>query len=351
MRARTLRVGSEPIERALGSVLASDARGERGPVVLRKGTRLKDEHRAQLAALRGATLHLVELDEGELAQDEVARRLARAIAGPGVLVDQPRQGQVRLRAAVRGLLRVRAEAVAAVNRLSPLLCFTLAGGQVVVEGDEVAGTKSAALATPERTLAQAEAAVAREAPVLEIAPFQRRRIGVLVTDRLEPKSRALVVEAIRRKIAWFGSELLAVSDVTHERDAVAQALRDFLGEGADLLLVSGANALDPLDPALMALTSLGGGVERAGVPAHPGSMVWVGEIASVSVLGIATCAGFGKNTSLDLLLARTLAGEEAARAADELGHGGLVEGPSAAAWFPPYQRVVNVTRIEEPAEA
>ena len=353
MRARRLRVGGEPIERAMGSILAADAHGSDGHVVLRKGTRLGAAHRAALAALAaldGVTLHLVDPEEGELEQDDVARRLARALAGPGAEAEEPAQGQARVRAARRGLLRVRGDAVRAINGLAPLLCFTRPSGQVVFEGDDIAGMKSAALVTSETTLREAEA-IARGVPVLEVATFARRRVAVLVTDRLEATGRAMVAEAVRRKIVWFGSELLGVSEVAHEREAVQGQLRARLAEGADLLLVSGANSLDPLDSVFEAIAGLRGRVDRTGVPAHPGSMVWVGDVSGTPVLGIATCAGFGKNTALDLLLARVLAGGDPARAADELGHGGLVEGPTAIAWFPPYDRGAERAAVKEPAKA
>lgn len=341
MRARAFRVGESPIERALGSLLAADARGGDGRVALRKGIVLGEAHRTALAELSGHELHLVDLEEGELRQEEVAARLARAIAGAGTQVQEPEQGQSRVRAARRGLVRVRSAAVRALNGLPGLLCFTVPDGQVVLEGDEVAGSKATRLATPEPVVAEAEA-IARDAgDVVAVAPFARRRVAVLVTDRLEAKGRGLVVAAVRHKLAWYGCELVGLSETLHAADAVARQLRADLAAGADLLLVSGANALDPLDPVFVAIASLGGAVLRTGVPAHPGSMVWVARLGDAPVLGIATCSGFGKNTALDLLLARVLAGEDPGGAADELGHGGLAEGPAAAPRFPPYERATR----------
>ncbi len=338
MQARAFRLVVNSVERAFGSVLAADARSPSGDVVLRKGTALGPVHRSALDALVGIELHLVDLDEGELTQDEVARRLARAVAGPGTKTDEPRQGQVRVRAATRGLLRVNEHAVRAVNALELLLCFTQPDGHVVLEGDEVAGVKGASLATPERLVMEAEELAAGEAPLVAVVPFLPRRARVLVTDRLEPKSRALVAQAVRRKLAFYGSRVLEVTEVAYAREAVAAWLGAAIGSGTDLVLVSGANSLDPLDPVLLAIGDVGGEVSRPGVPAHPGSMVWVGTVGHITALGIATCAGFGKNTSLDVLLARLLAGEEPGRAVDELGHGGFLEGPGADSRFPPYDR-------------
>lgn len=337
MRARLVRLAEERLDGVFGGILATDLRDGTGRPVLRKGTRLGERHRSDLVARAGSVVHLVELDAGEVEQDEVARRLARAIAGAGAAADAPVQGQVRVRATCRGLLRVDSGAVARINARPPLLCFTRPSGQILLAGDEVAGTKSASLATPERTLRDAEREAAAT-PVVSVSTFQRRRIAVVMTDRLQPRGRALMADAIRRKIAWFGSAVVGLAEIEHEAVAIEQELRASLGRGAELVLLSGANSLDPLDAVFDGVRAAGGTIERTGVPAHPGSMVWIGTIGPATVLGIATCAGFGKDTALDLLLARVLAGERAVTAADELGAAGLVEGPTARAWFPPYER-------------
>jgi len=338
VRARAVVVTEATVADALGGVLAADARTGDGRVALRKGTLLRDAQRTTLGDLTGVELHLIDLEPGELGQDDAARRLAHALAGPGTGAEAPEQGQARVRATRRGLLRVRVEVIGALNGMAPLLCFTQPDGSVVLEGDDVAGAKAASLGTPGRVLAEAEALIGSAGPPLEVAPFVARRAFVVATERLERRGREMVVAAVRRKIGWYGSALLEVAEVPHQRAAVAAALRQAVEAGADLLLVSGANALDPLDPALAALADLGGEVLRTGVPAHPGSMVWCGRLGAMPVLGIATCAGFGKNTALDLILPRVLAGADLASAIAAIGHGGLAEGPAAAARFPPYDR-------------
>ncbi|MEK7863752.1 MAG: hypothetical protein AAB295_10885, partial [Chloroflexota bacterium] len=155
MRARVFDPVREAPERAFGSILAADVHGSGDHATLRKGMRFSDADRSTLAALPGP-VHLVDLEPDELEQDAVARRLALAAAGPGTRADEPAQGQARIRAAARGLLRVRADAVEAVNRLHPLLLFTAGDGAVVAEGDDVAGAKSASLATREQLVAEAE---------------------------------------------------------------------------------------------------------------------------------------------------------------------------------------------------
>lgn len=338
MRARAVVVSEATIAGMRGAIIAADARSPDGRVALRKGTALGEAHRSALVTLAGREIHVVELAPAELPQDDAAERLAAALAGPGVRAERPEQGQARLRADLRGVLHVRSETIRALNGLSPLLCFTQPDGQVVLEGDEVAGVKSASLATPERTVELAEELIRSTGAALTVRPFARRRAHVVATERLEPRGREMVIGSVERKLSWYGTTLAGVAEVAHEASAVASAFQAALAGDADLVLVSGANPLDPLDPVLVALGREGGGVRSAGVPAHPGSMVWVGQLRGLPVLGVATCAGFGKNTALDLLLPRVLAGEDPASAAAEIGHGGLAEGAAAAGRFPPYDR-------------
>src|SRR5437868_12140743 len=72
---------------------------------LRKGTVLGEEH---LQRVREAgEVHLVELERGDVHEDEAASRLAAAIAGPGLEPTPAMQSQVRLVSARRGLVRVK----------------------------------------------------------------------------------------------------------------------------------------------------------------------------------------------------------------------------------------------------
>lgn len=348
MRARSVSVDGATADALRGAIVAADTRAADGTIVLRKGGRIGNDA-AALERLRGREIHVIQLDPGELTQDEAADRLARALAGRGTAPAPAAQGQARLRATVRGVLRVRPEAVRAVNDSPPLLFFTHLDGQAVAEGDEVAGVKSAALATP-RTLVSAVEAGLQSAGAVRVEGFRPHDVLLVVTERLEARGRGLVIDAIRKKLAWYGSTLAQVAEVAHDRDAVRAALALVAGPHAaapvtrsgdagaapqpGLVLVSGANPLDPLDPAIVALRELGGEVLRTGVPGHPGSMAWVGRLRSATVLGVATCSGFGKDTALDLVLARVLAGEPPDEAVSAIGYGGLLEGPAGAARYP-----------------
>jgi len=232
----------------------------------------------------------------------------------------------------RGLLRVDAALVGKINSLSGVALFTLYDGQAVDVGEEVAGCKVTPVAVPEQVVREA-AYLAVEHRVFELLPFRPRRTAIVVTEKLKPKARALFTAAVERKLGWYGAHLLGVEQVDRSEAAVARAYANTAEAGAELVLFAGASSIDPLDPAYTELARSGGELIRFGMPAHPGSMLWMGRLGTATVLGIASCAGFGKNTSLDLVLPYVFSGAPVDLAA--LGHGGLVE-KGAGRRFPPY---------------
>lgn len=321
------------------SITAGDIKGrvlvhDVGPS-LRKGTVLEPQH---LDALRRIQeLHVVELEPGDLHEDAAAARLAAAIAGPGLQPTPPVQSQVRIVSGRRGLVRVRGAAVDAINSLGLISVFTVMDGQAVDEGEDVAGCKVTPVAVPGRLIERAERLCRQRGPVVELVPFRPLRTFVVVTERLKPKARELFLEAVKAKLGWYGAEVLGVREVARTGEAVAGAYREAAGLGAELVLFAGASAIDPLDPAYAELSGAGGTLLQLGAPMHPGSMLWLGRLDGAAVVGVASCAGFGRNTSLDLLLPFVFAyGRAEAGDLLRLGHGGLIEA-SAGRRFPPYR--------------
>jgi len=109
-------------------------------------------------------------------------------------------------------------------------------------------------------------------------------------------------------------------------------------EPVELILTAGTASTDPLDPTFVAIAALGGRVVRRGVPAHPGSMLWLARIGRTAILGLPTCGAYSKATAADLLLPRLLSGEPASeRTVAKLGHGGILT-RSQRFRFPRYAR-------------
>jgi molybdenum cofactor cytidylyltransferase len=329
VKAHRLDGHSARIEDVDGRVLVHDL----GPD-LRKGTVLRPEHLARVQ--QAGEVHVIELEPGDLHEDAAALRLAAALAGPGITSQPPVQSQTRLVAGHRGLLRVRANLVDAVNALGFISVFTLMDGQAVAEGEEVAGCKVTPVAVPGRLIEEAERIAREHGPIVELLFFRPLKTFVVATERLKPKARDLFRAAVTAKLGWYGAEIVAVREVARTPEAVAAAYAEAREIGAQLVLFAGASAIDPLDPAYAELTRAGGELLQLGAPMHPGSMLWLGRLDGAAVVGVASCAGFGRSSSLDLLLPFVFAyGRADAGDLRRLGHGGLIES-AAGRRFPPY---------------
>jgi len=209
-------------------------------------------------------------------------------------------------------------------------------GQAVAAGEEVAGCKVTPVAVPGGLIERAERLCRESGPVIELLSFRPLKTFVVATERLKPKARELFRNAVVAKLGWYGAEVLAVREVARTGEAVAAAYREAVASGAELVLFAGASAIDPLDPAYAELAEAGGRVLQLGAPMHPGSMLWLGSLHEAAVVGVASCAGFGRNSSLDLLLPFVFAyGRADAGDLLRLGHGGLIEA-GAGRRFPPY---------------
>jgi hypothetical protein len=320
------------------SVTANDIKGrvlvhDLGPD-LRKGVILGEQHLDRVR--RGGEVHVIEMEPGDLHEDEAARRLAAALAGPGMKATTPVQSQARLLATQRGLVRVNGAAIDAINALGSISVFTLMDGQAVGEGEEVAGCKVTPVAVPGGLIERAERLCREQGPVIELLPFRPLKTFVVATERLKPKARDLFRTAVTSKLGWYGAQLMAVREVARTGPAVAAAYREAIDSGAELVLFAVASAIDPLDPAYAELNHAGGELLQLGAPMHPGRMLWLGRLSDAAVVGVASCAGFGRNSSLDLLLPFVFAyGRADAGDLLRLGHGGLIEA-GAGRRFPPY---------------
>lgn len=319
----------------VGMTVAHSVRNVAGTkFVLRKGDILTSEHLPLLRELGDRELHLVGPEDGELHESEAGARLARAVAGPGIEMRGPVESQYTLLAETRGLLRVDAERLFAVNSLDGISVLTRFDNQPVDAGDELAGVKVTPLVMPLATIEAAER-ICREGPPLRVLPFTPRRVAALVLERVDQRARDRFQAALEHKLAWYGSELVAIGEA-RSGDRYVEALQDVLEAAPDLIMAAGASSLDPLEPLFGALDAVGAQIVKHGVPVHPGSLFWIAYIGPVPLFGLSSCEMFSNRTILDLVLPRLFAGEPIDR--DDLarlGHGGML-GREMAFRFPPY---------------
>ena len=325
----------------LDRVVCHDVRDAAGKIAVPKGARLDAAAVETLLATPWEEIHLLALEPGDVHEEEAGRRLAAAARGDGVEVKGYTGGQWTLAATRRGLLRIDTARLTDANAHEGVSVFTLFSGQPVESGETVAKAKVTPLAMPEQRLRALEAL---GGGLIAVAGFRPTTIGAVANERLEPKQRARFESALKQKVDWFGSRLLPVRFSSATDQGVAGELRALRKDGAHVLIVAGASALDPLDPVFSALTLVGAPMERHGAPAHPGSLLWLARWDGAAVLGMPTCGMFSQATTFDLVLPRLLAGETIGnRELAGLGHGGLLSREMAYR-FPPYR--ANAARGE-----
>ncbi len=345
MRLERLTPGRRPPIELVGAVLARDivVGGSRWS----KGRRLSAPDLAAFGAdvsLGVGPVAVIVLEDGDLHEDDAALRLADAVAGPGLRRRAPSQSRVDLIADHDGVLHVRVAELERLNRIDPLEVFTRLDGSIVAAGDLVASVKVAPhVVSGEVVAAGARVAGDGRRPLVRVAPFRPMRVAAIVKESLRAADKPRFEASVRDKVESLGSTLVAIEYVADGDEAVAASLaRHARGRGrVSVILTAGGRSTDPSDPFFTAIAALGGRVVRQGVPAHPGSMLWLARIGRTAILGLPTCGAYSKATAADLLLPRLLTGEPPSRrTVSHLGHGGVLTREMRFR-FPPYARELD----------
>jgi hypothetical protein len=346
MKVIAQRRDTATVDALRGMVLCHDVRDAAGKIVGAKGARLDGDVAGAVLTAPWDEIHLLEIEAGDVHEEEAGARLARAVVGDGVEVKAYTGGQWTLAAVRRGLLAIARTALTETNAHEGISVFTLFDGQPVEPGETIAKAKVTPLVISEQVLQAVEKTAQRAGGLLTVKAFRPTAVGAVAREKLEAKQRARFEAALQQKIDWFGSRLLPIRYAGASPQAVADELTGLRGEGAELLIVAGASALDPLDPVFGGLERLGARLERHGAPAHPGSLLWLARWEGLSVLGMPTCGMFSQATTFDLVLPRVLTGERIGnREMAELGHGGLLSRDMAYR-FPPYRATAARGELE-----
>jgi hypothetical protein len=334
----------------VGAVLLAPVRLATG--TLRKGTKIDGALAATIVSAAGSgelsnPLRLAWPDSGDLHEDEAAERLAAAAAGTGIDPRSLRQSRLDLAARWNGVLHVRTEALARLNTIDSLELFTLFQGQAVQAGQVVASVKVAPHLISELLVRQGVAIARDNSPLVAVWPYMSLQVAAIVIEALSDDALDHFESVARMKVEALGSRFLGTSTISKSdgepaEDEIRATLEMLaLKRRLPVVLVGGVSAGDPLSPFYDALEGLGGQVLRHGIPAHPGSMIWLAQLDETRLLGLPQCGMFTLATAADLILPRLLTGERlTARELAELAHGGVLTRDMRFR-FPPYARTLE----------
>ncbi len=325
-----------PLHEAVGTVLAHDITevlpGEYKGRAFRKGHVICEGDLCHLRRLGKNHLFVLSVPRDAMHEDDAAVLLAKSLAGEGVRVaGPPSEGKAVLVAKTPGLLKIKFDALREFNLSGDMACATLHNNSVVACGQVVADTRAIPLIVSRGAVMAAAGICRREMGIIRVLPLRVPNAGLVITGN-EVYS-GLVQDAfegvIREKIERYGGTLAGISFAPDDAILIEDRLKEMIGIGADLLIVTGGMSVDPDDVTRLAIRHLGTGEIAYGSAASPGAMIlvaWLDQPGKprLPVIGVPACALHAKTTVFDLILPRILSGEEIGKQElAEFGHGGL----------------------------
>ncbi len=286
-----MKFGPVPVGEAEGGILAHaiDVGGRR----LKKGHVLDRADLSALLSERHRHVVVARLDDGDVAENEAARRIGVALvkANANLRADDAFTGRVNIYAETNGCFLSHKESVDTLNRVDPAITLaTLGDGVMVDAGRMVATVKIIPFAVSERSIMAAEIACSRTS--IKVASPVVRRVGLVATrlpslkDSVMDKTRRVLAERLTAQGAVLTSEMR----VEHTELVVASALLD-ASRDCELIIVFGASAIvDVNDIIPAAIRAAGGQVHRFGMPVDPGNLLLTGTVAGTPVIGAPGCA-------------------------------------------------------------
>jgi molybdenum cofactor synthesis domain-containing protein len=332
------RLREVPVGEAVGLRLAHDLTqiipGRFKGRLFRKGHVVTEEDIPKLLDIGKAHIYVLELGEGDLHEDDAALRLAKALAGDGVVFGDPAEGKVTLRAERTGLAAVDEAFVRSVNEIGDIALATVRRDTVLKPGERIAAVRAIPLVIEERKIAEAEALAAEwrarhGGGPLSVRPLRSVRAGLLVTgsEVYSGRIRDGFGPVVRAKLEALGSEVAEQRFAPDDRQQIVKEIHYLLEQGYDIILVTGGMSVDPDDRTPGAIREAGADIVSYGTPMLPGSMLLVGYLGDVPILGLPGCVMHDPYTSFDVLLPRILAGDRITRdTIAGMGYGGLYHG-------------------------
>ncbi len=325
-----MKFGPVPLAEATGKILAHSLLDADGHKLFGKGHILTAGDLEVLRPLNLETVVVAALAPTDLGENEAARRVGMALAGPGLRVNAPGVGRANLLAEVHGPLRVNVPVLEHINTIDEgITVATLHTHTLVRPGELVALIKIIPFGVSAACVADVEGATRISSPVLSVNPLRARSVALIVSGPENVRERLLAdfTGPVRTRIEQLGSTLDAISYVPHTSPAIATAILEQYEAARGLILLAGVSAIiDPQDVAPTALREAGGTVTQFGVPVDPGSLTMLGYIGDVPVVGAPGCVKSLKTNIIDWILPRLLAGERLTRAdMVKMGHGGLLQ--------------------------
>lgn len=314
-----MRLEALAVSEALGTILMHNIADDAGTKVLKKGTRLTEEHLAQLAEMGHVAVDVAVMEKSDAHEDEAAMSLAAALKTEHMTLSRPTGGRVNLRAEVDGLLEVDAERLVELNMIPGIGLGTRRQHAVVGpnhETDNIATLKIIPFAVRRQILDRAVELAQRRPGIVRLRPFQPGQPAALLLvgePSVHDKLRKSFLPVTQARLERLAGQLVATEAVVQEEEAIGQAAARLL-ELADLLIIAGQTSImDEDDTTLRALRAIGAESTLSGAPVEPGNLLALAYFPGKAVVCAPGSAQSLKRNVMDLVLPRLLAGDRLER--------------------------------------
>jgi molybdenum cofactor cytidylyltransferase len=305
-----VKFGEIPVTEAVGAILVHTLKA--GDRALRKGRVLTLADIAALDAAGHHTIVVARLEPGEIDENTAAAQVARAIAGRyASRAATAFTGRVNIFAEASGLCVIDRARVDRFNLVDETITLATIEPFSVVAPKQMLATVKVIPFGVRYQAVDACIAAAADGPLLQVAPFQPKRVALIQTQLPGLKESVLdkTVEATRERLSALGSTLISEQRCAHRATALAPLISGAIAQQAELVLVAGASAIvDRRDVIPAAIEQAGGAIDHFGMPVDPGNLMLIGRFGAVPVLGLPGCARSPKVNGFDWVLQRLLAG-------------------------------------------
>jgi molybdenum cofactor synthesis domain-containing protein len=292
----------------------------------RRGDIIKSEDIPELLSMGKEHIYVIDKEEYQVHEEEAAVRIAKATAGKNLILTDPRQGRVNMKATVDGLVKINKPLLYEIHSIEDIVLATRHNNVTCNAGEIVAGTKIIPLFTEEDNLKKLEDLCKAKGKVVDVLPFIPQKVGMVITGNeiFKGITEDKFAKIMHKKIEKLGSTIISEIIVPDDEDIIAQAILDMKNKGCEVIITCGGLSVDPDDVTAEGIEKSGARIISYGVPVMPGAMVLVAELGDIPILGAPGAVIFKKTTILDVLLPRMLAKDKITRQdIIELAHGGL----------------------------
>ncbi len=319
-----------PVQEAIGKSLFHDLTAilESGF----KGIRFKRGHIVTeadipvLLSMGKDFLYIPEEGDVGVHEDDAAQALTDVIADDSVNIAGPTEGKFNFQSKERGLFSLDSDALRRINEVGDYTVTTIWNMTPVERNELVASLRIVPLLTQQEQVDRAVEIARNARPVLQVLPYRPLRTAFLITGNEVFYGRIPdAFEAVLKpKIAAFGANYLGSTFCPDDTTVMANAVTDWVEQGAELILLTGGMSVDPDDVTPTVIRQMATTFIFQGVPMQPGNMLTIAKRDQCTLVGVPGASMHSPVTSLDLFLPRIYAGVSISREdAIDLGAGGL----------------------------